>query len=104
MLTNVSSCEIRPPRPAEVRACRMILPDAFHRGLTPDLLLAVDSDPFRFLGVAAFTLVLFEGRPAWELRLHVVRGHRRMGHGTHLVRSLIDRGTNRGVIGLIARQ
>jgi GNAT superfamily N-acetyltransferase len=101
---RIEAVEIRPPHRSELRACRLILPEAFGRVVVPDLLLAVGRQPIRFLGALAYAAVLFEGNPSWRLALHVVRGYRRRGIGTQLVRSLIGRTAGRGVRALIAPQ
>jgi GNAT superfamily N-acetyltransferase len=99
-----AAVEIRTPLRSELRACRLMLPSSFRRGVAPELLVAVGMQPFRFLGALAYGLVLFEGKPAWRLRLHVVSAHRRLGIGTRLLGSLASRGSERGVSTLIAQR
>ena len=43
---------VRPPTRGEMRACRMLLPEAFQSGRPPDLLVAAGASPLRYLGVA----------------------------------------------------
>ena len=47
---------IRPPQEAEWPACRMLLPEAFARGESPECLLAVSEAPRQMLGASSFKL------------------------------------------------
>ena len=96
--------EVRPPDGAEVRACRMMLPEAFQHGITPDLMIAVERDPYRFVGALSYEPVLFGKEIAWRMQLHVVRGHRRRGIGRSLVKALSGRGGALGVTALLGLQ
>jgi GNAT superfamily N-acetyltransferase len=96
--------EVRLPDAAEVRACRMMLPEAFERGITPDLMIAVERDPQRFVGALSYAPVLFEKDIAWQVQLHVVRGYRRRGIGRWLVEALNERGGTLGVKALLGLQ
>lgn len=85
---------IRPPRLPEWPACRMLLPDAFHRGGTPEVLLAVEADSPQLLGGAAYYV---RGEQAGLLQLRVVRTHRRKGVGSGLLREFFSHSLAEGV-------
>jgi GNAT superfamily N-acetyltransferase len=88
--------EVRPPTRHELPACRMLLPEAFHSGTRPDLLLAMATSPRRYLGVLAYDLVCHGGRLGWRLRVHVAQAARRCGVGLRLIGEIADRGRRRG--------
>lgn len=79
--------EIRPPHPAEGPACRMLLPEAFARGESPEVLLALDRENgnAQIAGALAYQ---WRGSLAGILDLRVVRTHRRRGIGRSLLRHL----------------
>jgi GNAT superfamily N-acetyltransferase len=94
--------EIRVPTRSELRGCRMILPEALAAGVRPDLLLAAEPSPVRYLGVLAYDLVLHGGRLGWRVRMHVVVGRRRRGIGARLIAAIAERARNRGAGFLVA--
>jgi GNAT superfamily N-acetyltransferase len=94
--------EVRPPTRAELLPCRMILPEAFRTGGSPDLLLAVAPSPLRYLGVLSYRLVYQGGRLGWRVGLHVARAARRQGVGQRLIAEIAARGQRRGVAFLLA--
>ena len=102
--TRPFQVEIRPPANAELRACRMILPEAFQHGVAPDLLLAVEPERHRFAGAIAYSAALFTGALAWRFQLHVVRGYRRRGIGRSLVDALASRAAEQSVTALVGIQ
>jgi GNAT superfamily N-acetyltransferase len=96
------SLEVRPPMRPEIRAARMLLPEAFASGKAPDLLLAVQSDPLRFVGAAAYQQIAVAGGIGWELQLHVPPAQRRRGIGSLLIAALVERGKFARLSALVA--
>ena len=94
--------EVRPPSRGEMRACRMLLPEAFRIRRPPDLLLAAGSSPLRYLGVLSYDLVHHGGRLGWRVAVHVARAARRRGVGPRLIAEIASRGRRRGAAFLLA--
>ena len=77
---------IRPPRPAEWPACRLLIPGCFRAGGDPELLIAVSESPFLIVGALGWRRA---GDTIYTVRLRVVRTHRRRGIGSALLQELI---------------
>jgi GNAT superfamily N-acetyltransferase len=92
---------IRPPRDAERRAFRMLLPDAFSPGRGDSHLLALTAAPPAVLGAAAWHPNLCYGRPAWQVNLRVVRPARRRGIGARLLEAIEQAARQAGIATLI---
>ena len=93
---------VRPPSRGEMRACRMLLPEAFESRRPPDLLLAAGSSPLRYLGALSYDLVHHGGRLGWRVAVHVARAARRRGVGTRLIAEIAAHGRRRGAAFLLA--
>jgi ribosomal protein S18 acetylase RimI-like enzyme len=80
--------EIRPPAPAEIRACRMLLPHATGPGHKSNLLVAAAAagDPPRVIGAAAMTVQRRGDDERGVVDLHVIPPCRRRG----IARALLD--------------
>jgi GNAT superfamily N-acetyltransferase len=74
--------EIRPPRDAEWRICRMLLPETFAYAASRSYLLALREEAPRVVGAASFRSA---PDSVGHLRLHVVPGFRRRGVGSQLL-------------------
>ncbi len=92
--------EVRRPRPDELTACRLIMPDAFVHG-PPELLVAVSRHPRRLRGVLAFRDRSTPGDAVWQMRIHVVAPYRRQGIGRRLVDELRTLALRAGVTRLL---
>jgi ribosomal protein S18 acetylase RimI-like enzyme len=89
-MTGDGSFIIRDPRPAERRACRMLLPRATEPGERCRLFVAASGEPQRVIGAAALGPDLkHEGR-RWLVDVHVIEPFRRRGVARALLRPLID--------------
>lgn len=78
---------IRPPSPAEKRACRMLLPRATGPGQRSRLYVAVQGSPPRVIGAVALGMDWrLETRRAWQVDLRVILPFRRRGIGRALVK------------------
>jgi GNAT superfamily N-acetyltransferase len=76
---------IRPPKPDEWPACRMLVPEPFLRKIKPETLLALDDGTPAILGAIAYQ----HNREHTSLfRIRVIAPRRRQGIGTELVRRL----------------
>jgi GNAT superfamily N-acetyltransferase len=84
--------EIRPPTPAEVRACRMLLPRAIEPSHKSALLVAVTggSTPPRVVGAAAMALDPQHSDRRALVDLHVIPPHRRRGIARQLLGRVIE--------------
>lgn len=82
---------IRPPRPAEWRACRMLLPDSFD-AVAPEALVAWDESERAIAGAATFHRV---GRETVGTSVLTVRPYRRQGVGSGLLRRVVERAIER---------
>jgi GNAT superfamily N-acetyltransferase len=94
---------VRPPRGAELAACRALLPGSFAAGM-PEARVAVVESPYRLLGAA--TLAEYAGRDGaigWDVALRVVKPERRQGVGTRLVEALAEAAASRSVSALRVR-
>ncbi len=90
---------VRAALETELPACRMLLPEAFAWGTSPDFVLATAQNPLRFLGAAAFTVGRrrVDGRPLMKIAMRVPAPHRRRGVGTRLLHHLDDAARRRGI-------
>ena len=94
---------IRPPTPAERRACRMLLPRATGAGQRASLYVAAWGQPERVVGAAALGLdARREGHQGWQLDLRVIAPFRRRGIGRALVEHAAARARSHGVVVLHA--
>jgi hypothetical protein len=80
----------------------MLLPAAFARGGSPDLLLAVTEPPLRILGAAAGAPATDRDRPALRVSLRVVSPYRCRGIGSRLLEGLLALARARRAGALIA--
>jgi GNAT superfamily N-acetyltransferase len=106
-----SSILIRPPTPAERRACRMLLPRATSAGQKSQLHVAVAGADGRLVGAAALgpdlgldTGPAEAGRPRlrWLVDLRVIVPCRRRGIGRALMRRVVEQATAHGIPALYA--
>lgn len=95
---------VRPPTPAEKRACRMLLPRATGAGQRAQLWVAVAPPDERVVGAAA--LVLEQGpadaRRLWLVDLRVIVPARGRGVGRALMRRVVERAAGHGIAALHA--
>jgi GNAT superfamily N-acetyltransferase len=82
--------EIRPPHSGEWPACRMLLPRAFGRHRTPEVLLAFDEDQPANPQITGAVAYQRRGSQIGILDLRVLRTHRRKGVGTRLLNNLFS--------------
>ncbi len=91
---------VRPPRGAELAACRALLPGPFEVG-TPESLVAVVESPYRLLGAATRAEYAGpDGAIGWDVALRVVKPKRRRGVGTRLIEALAEAAAPRSVSAL----
>jgi GNAT superfamily N-acetyltransferase len=83
---------IRSPRPAEWRACRILLPDSFG-AVAPEAFIAWDESAGAIAGLTAFHRA---GLEMAGTSVRVVQPYRRRGIGSMLLRRAIDRAIERG--------
>jgi GNAT superfamily N-acetyltransferase len=83
---------IRPPRPPEWRACRMLLPQSFGP-VAPEAFVAWDESAQAIAGMAAFHR---KGRETVQASVITVRPYRRQGIGSALLRRMVERAAERG--------
>ncbi|MFZ0338005.1 MAG: GNAT family N-acetyltransferase [Terracidiphilus sp.] len=88
------SLEIRQPRPTEWQACRMLLPESFRPGVSPEALLALDLKARHIAGAAVFR---YGPKEILDARVHVVREYRRKGIGTRLLKRISAAASERGL-------
>jgi GNAT superfamily N-acetyltransferase len=78
---------VRPPRPSEKLACRMILPHSAGPGRECHFLIAATGQPERVIAAAALTWdTALQDLKGWEVDVHVLPPFRRHG----IARKLID--------------
>jgi GNAT superfamily N-acetyltransferase len=77
----------------------MLLPEAFQRGRTPEVVLAFDAPDRILLGAAAYH---FQNRTMFLRRLRVIRAHRRRGVGSALIRQLAAMACDRSMTAIRA--
>jgi GNAT superfamily N-acetyltransferase len=88
---------VRRAQEADLRAVRLLLPDAFDRFVPSETWIAVSEHPLTFRGAAAATAHVWDDQRVWRLHLHVARGNRRCGIGTRLMDSAITSARRRGI-------
>jgi GNAT superfamily N-acetyltransferase len=81
----------------DLRAVRLLLPDAFDRFVPSEIWIAVSENPLAFHGAAAATFHLWDDQRVWRLHLHVARADRRCGIGTRLMHAVIAGAMLRGI-------
>ena len=100
------SFQIRPPMPAEQRACRNPLPEATGAGQESQLLVAVAGRDARVVGAAAWGPDLdtrrFLADRRWLVDLRVIAPLRRRGLGQALIECVIDQAAAQGIPALHA--
>jgi len=84
---------IRPPRQEEFGACRMLLASDSGLGLVAQYLLAVQDDAPYIVGAAAYITGI---RFTRNIRIRVIRTHRRQGIGSRLLDHIIEIATQKG--------
>jgi GNAT superfamily N-acetyltransferase len=93
---------IRPPAPAEKRACRMLLPRATEAGQRSRVFVALSGQPPRVVGAAAMGIDPQHAGQRWLVDVHVIPPFRRRGIGRALLRRLIDEAQTLGIASLRA--
>ena len=88
------SIEIRQPLPAEWAACRMLLPESFPQGTSPEALLVLDRKERRIAGAAVFH---YGPKEILDARIHLVKRYRRKGIGTELLKLICSAASERGL-------
>lgn len=83
---------IRTPRPAEWRACRMLLPESFGP-VAPEAFVAWDETAGAIAGLAAFHRM---GRDTVGVGVITVRPYRRQGIGSRVLGRVAERAAERG--------
>jgi GNAT superfamily N-acetyltransferase len=96
---NLAAILIRPPRPAEWPACRMLVPEAFERPGSPECLLAISKAGPGIVGAAA---VRWYGQLAYGLRIRVIRTEWRQGVGSRLLEAMLAEARRRGIRRMVA--
>src|SRR5262249_14215690 len=84
---------VRPPRPLEWRACRMLLPDSFRGVAAPEAFLAWDVERAAIAGAAAFHC---HKRETVGMQLIATPPYRRVGVGSRLLEQVVERARARG--------
>src|SRR5687767_1794524 len=92
--------QIRPPSPAERRACRMLLPRATGAGQRALLHVAVCGPDERVVGAAALGVEAAPadaGRRRWLADLRVIVPARGRGVGRALMRRVVEQAAGHGI-------
>ena len=94
---------IRPPTPAEKRACRMLLPHATGAARRSRLYVAAAGQPQRVVGAAALGLdPRLETHRGWQVDLRVIAPHRGRGIGRRLMDHVVAQAVSHRVPALHA--
>jgi GNAT superfamily N-acetyltransferase len=81
----------------DLRAVRLLLPDAFDRFVPSEIWIAVSEHALAFHGAAAATFHVWDDQRVWRLHLHVAKAGRRRGIGVRLMQAAITGAGLRGI-------
>lgn len=80
---------IRAARDAEMRACRMLMPETFAPTIAPEAHVALVGNPAQIVGAAAVAWRPWSKPPGFPVQIHVVPGFRRRGIARALLRYVV---------------